>query len=283
MHTELTRLAREFEWRIQDLATQESGSRLWMLHTRTPEASIYSDATWQETDELLDESWWYLTRNQIIKKTLDRSGVHGPIWDIGCGSGVVARFLNDQGLATVGVEPSFGGAQLTSRRGVTAVCGSLEGLVLPDESLEAVAMFDVLEHLKDRDSAIQEIRRVLKPNGHLILTLPALKILWSEFDETGGHYLRYNRSTIRKELESHGFRVRSMGYFFASTVLPLLVLRVLPYRLGRRKAIATESSLGSSGGALGRLASRIEVLLASRVPFGSSLIVVAERHDRMTV
>ncbi len=51
-----------------------------------------------------------------------------------------------------------------------------------------------------------------------------------------------------QELELHGFEVVRCGYFFALTVIPLLLLRALPYRLGIRKSVATEATLGASGG-----------------------------------
>jgi hypothetical protein len=93
-----------------------------------------------------------------------------------------------------------------------------------------------------------------------------------------GHYLRYNKRSIKKELESNGFEVVRMGYFFTLTVLPLFVLRALPYRLGIRKAVGTEATLGASGGLLGKAAAWLEQRIAFRTPLGSSLLVVARKR-----
>ena len=139
-------------------------------------------------------------------------------------------------------------------------------------------MLDVLEHLDDREKALTEVHRVLTPNGRLVLTVPAIASLWSQFDVDAGHYLRYNKRSIKKELESNGFEVIRMGYFFALTVLPLFVLRALPYRLGVRKAAGTEATLGASGGILGRVATWIERVIAMKTPIGSSLLVVARKR-----
>jgi len=277
MHPELARLQRDYGWRPEAVATPDSDVNLWLTPQSLGSTTAYSDAKWEERDALLDDSWWYHTRNLIIQRALMSCAVEGPIWDVGGGSGVVARFLNGQGITAFGVEPTRAGALLAARRGVTSFCCSLDDLKLPDNSISAIAMFDVLEHIQHRDDVLREICRVLKPAGYLILTLPALQMLWSQFDVNERHFLRYNRRTIRLELEENGFVIRRLGYFFVLTVLPLVLLRAIPYRLGRRKSVGTETSLAASGGFIGTIAGWIERRVAMRSPFGSSLLVVAQK------
>lgn len=277
MHPELERLQRDHGWQPESVATRDSEPNLWSIGNSVQSDSAYSDAKWEEMDALLDDSWWYHTRNLIIQRALVSCSVRGAIWDVGGGTGVVAKFLNAQGFTALGVEPSRAGALLTARRGVTSFCCSLDDLRLPSDSISAVAMFDVLEHLEHRDDILQEIRRVLQPAGHLILTLPALRMLWSQFDVEVGHFLRYNRHTIRRELEKNGFTIHQLGYFYALTVLPLIFLRAIPYRLGRRQSIGTETSLAASGGLVGMIAGWIERKIAMWSPFGSSLLVIARK------
>ena len=277
MHPELERLERDFSWRLQNVASLDDKSGSWCISTTVIDASVYSDEQWVTMDSLLDESWWYHTRNFIIHETLRIHGIEGPVWDIGGGSGVVAKYLDGHGIPTAVIEPSYGGAALAAKRGVLSVCAAFEKLRLPKSSLHAVSMFDVLEHVEDRESLLREVHRVLVPGGHLVLTLPALQTLWSQFDEDGGHFLRYSKRVIARELNRNGFEVCRTGYFFLLTVLPLFLLRVVPYRLGLRRAVATESTLGASGGLIGRFAARVEQLLAMRAPFGSSLLVIAKK------
>ena len=277
MHPELERLQRDYGWQPETVATPDSDVNLWLIPQSLGSTTAFSDSIWEEIDALLDDSWWYRTRNLIIQRALVSCAVEGPIWDVGGGSGVVARFLNDQGITALGVEPTRTGAALAARRGVTSFCCSLEDLSLPDNSISAIAMFDVLEHIEHRGDALREVRRVLQPAGHLILTLPALQTLWTQRDVDGGHFLRYNRRTIRLELEENGFVIRRLGYFFALTVLPLVLLRAIPYRLGHRKSIGRETSLAASGGFIGTIAGWIERRVAMRSPFGSSLLVVAQK------
>lgn len=275
MHDELKRLERNFGWRPETHLFWDDSNHMWESSRSAREASAYSDEKWESMDALLEDSWWYRTRNFIILNELESSQTFGAAWDIGCGSGVVSKFLNENGVATIGLEPSRQGAVLSARRGVVSFCASISELQLPDDSLDLVTMFDVLEHVESREAVLAEVRRVLKPGGRIVLTVPALKSLWSQFDVDGGHFIRYSRRSLRNELERAGFEVARTGYFFFLTVLPLYVLRVIPYRLGMRRAVATEATLRASGDAIGRAAAWLERRLAMRLPFGSSVLAIA--------
>ena len=135
----------------------------------------------------------------------------------------------------------------------------------------------MLGHVTNRQDFLQEILRVLVPGGYFIVTVPALELLWSHADVGAGHYLRYSRRTLRKELGMYGFKVLSRGYFFTLTVPPLLFIRALPYRLGLRVYDSNNSILRASGGILGKIAGCIEIAWAGHVPFGSSLLTVARK------
>lgn len=277
MHPELERLERDFGWRPTTVANWDDRQNVWIGLEQEIDKSVYEDRA-MESLALLDDSWWYRTRNNIILSALQGLQVTGSLWDVGSGNGVVARFLGAKGRTTIGVEPSRAGAIACARRGVLSFCASIEHLQLPNSSLENVSMLDVLEHLDNREKALAEVHRILTSSGRFVLTVPAIASLWSQFDVDAGHYLRYNKRSIRKELESNGFEVIRMGYFFALTVLPLFVLRALPYRLGVRKAVGTEATLGASGGTLGRVATWIERAIAMKTPIGSSLLVVARKR-----
>ena len=277
VNSELDRLQSEFGWRPEAVALSDVATGVWTNSRFRPEKSVYSDSQWTEFDVHLDESWWYNTRNKIILDGLRRHFLGGVLWDIGCGSGVVGKFLRDNGFEVMGIEPSAAGATLAARRGITTFQGNLQDLSLPGNSIGAISMFDVLEHLENRQSALAEIHRVLQPEGLLFLSLPALQLLWSQFDEDGGHFLRYNKRVIRQELAENGFQIVESRYFFVLTVIPLLVLRVIPYRFGMRRALATGATLSAAGGMLGRISSWAEQRWTSRAPFGSSLFVVARK------
>lgn len=276
MHPELRRLTSEFGWRQGEYGNSEDYQSMVASTQAIQQGSVFTKSQWLRMDRHTNRSWWYRTRNYIILDALRRHQIGPCVWDIGCGSGVVSSFLAQEGISVVGVEPSFAGASMATERGIHTINTDLRGLCLPSESLFTISMFDVLEHFEDRDSELREIQRVLMPGAHLVLTVPALMMLWSEFDDRG-HRIRYSKKSIRRELERNGFVIEEVGYFFLLTILPLILLRVIPYRMGRRRSVGSDITLGADGGLLGKMAFLLERSLAMRIPIGSSLLIVARK------
>ena len=233
-----------------------------------------------EQMEVLDSGeggWWYVTRNRVLQSVLHDFPTDGVLWDVGSGSGIVTKFILDQVGEAIGIEPNLHGAQLCARRGAPSIHGVLQDLKLPDNSLAGLGMFDVLEHLEDREGMLKEIYRVLKPGGRLYLTLPALQSLWSTYDEIDGHQLRYDRKAAREEVESAGFRIEYNRFFFLISLPVLFLVRVVPYRLGRRPIISKEKMVSGTGGALGKLVTLFELWWSKVGLIGTSLLVVARK------
>lgn len=157
------------------------------------------------------------------------------MWEIGAGDGNVAFPLRTKGLAVITVEPLRGGAETTARAGFHSYCQTLDKLNLPDNSIQALGIFDVLEHLPQPEVVLAEIHRVLKPGGVLITTVPANQWLFSDFDTSIGHFLRYSRKGLEVSLNEAGFKNHKIEFLFFLFVLPAFVLRRLPYLLGRRR------------------------------------------------
>ena len=279
MHPELERLEREFSWRMEDILTYDSEKSIWCSSDLSNKATAYGDEQWSSLDELLEAGWWTRVRNRIIERELRNSDVHPAIWDIGGGTGIVSSHLRRAGFSPLGVEPTLLAAIVATQRGVDTLSAELFELRLPTSGIHAVSMFDVLEHLDSRHDVLQEIHRILKPGGHLVITVPALSMLWSQHDVELGHRVRYSKTALRAELARSGFEVHKIGYFFWLTVLPLVFLRSIPYRLGFRRVVGQESALAANGGKVGNLLARLELATALHVPFGSSLLVVARKSQ----
>ena len=228
-------------------------------------------------DSASSSSWWFETRNLLIHKYVKSSPNMGYLWDIGSGPGVVSSYLQNHDIPCIAVEPSRGGVLASAKRGVPSIESDLESLQIPDASVGRIGLFDVLEHIELRDDFLREIWRVLSPDGSLILTVPALNWLWSAADEHAGHFIRYSQRSIRRELAKNGFKIQRSQYFFASLVLPLLLLRALPYRLKFKQPVNDETLLETNGGLLGKLVQHFEVRLSRFFSLGTSLIVVAQK------
>ena len=271
------------------LLLNRDSKRSWILgHARNlfvreqsigTSSTAYSDELMKMLDVGATSSWWYETRNQVIWHVMRRYPISGALWDIGSGLGEVSSYLTSVGVECVAVEPNRLGAQVSSEKGVLSIQGDLHALELPVSSIEAVGLFDVLEHLDNADKVLSEIYRVLGSEGKLFITVPATKWLWSASDDLVGHHGRYTRKKIRQQLKNAGFEVLSIRYFFFSLVLPILILRAVPYRLGVRSLIDDTKLVQKKSGWISRLITKVEVALCGKIPIGTSLVIVATKKS----
>jgi SAM-dependent methyltransferase len=194
-----------------------------------------------QTHRAEDRHWWYQGRRRVLERAIARLGLPAGarILDAGCGSGRNMVELARHGAVT-GVELSPTSVRLARERD----CGEvLEGSVLDmpfdQGSFDLTVSLDVIEHLQDDVAALRELRRVTKPGGALLVTVPAYQWLWSGHDEINHHHRRYNRRTLLAAAESAGWREERSSHF-NSLLLPIaIMLRALE----RLKPSTTKSSL----------------------------------------
>ncbi|AXE90495.1 class I SAM-dependent methyltransferase [Streptomyces sp. Go-475] len=100
------------------------------------------------------------------------------VLDVGCGDGTAAQTAARElhGHHVIGIDWSQDALRRAAPRLSAAVRGELSGRGLPvaTASVDAVLFSEVIEHLVDPDSALDELRRVLRPGGHLMLSTPNL-------------------------------------------------------------------------------------------------------------
>jgi SAM-dependent methyltransferase len=163
-----------------------------------------------------DPEPWEWERRRALLLGAARPGER--VLDLGCGAGRFVAALRDAGADPVGIEL----AEAALERGRRNVPGADLRLVAPDGSLplehgsiDLVWCSEVLEHVADTEHLLLETRRVLRPGGRLLATVPfhgrvkaaliGLLRFDTHFDPVGQHLRFYTRSSLARTLDGAGF------------------------------------------------------------------------------
>lgn len=179
---------------------------------------------------LEDTYWWFQGRQAIIsallKVYLPFKPRPGRVLDVGCGTGLTMERYAE--LKPIGLDFSTEALRFCRSRGTTRVLrGDVCRLPFPDNYFDLVFALDIMEHVERDDLMIQEIRRVLRPGGCLIATVPAHPDLWSDHDDALHHHRRYTPDTLLALLRLGGLKPRKFSYAITFTYFPIRVFRKL--------------------------------------------------------
>jgi len=237
--------------------------------------------TYAITYEEEHKHWWFVGRRRIIAAFVEsicrKINVERPrILDVGCGTGANLELLSEFGDAE-GVDVSPQAIEFCHLRGLEQVhLGAAEQLPQPDASFDLVTALDVVEHLDNDVGGLREMRRVLRPNGRLLLFVPAFMFLWGVQDDVSNHRRRYTRNGLRRAVRAAGFEVERLTYANLTFFAPTLLGRVLMRITGVRPASEANINIAALNGPLGQvLGSERHILRHANLPFGVSLICVA--------
>jgi SAM-dependent methyltransferase len=180
-----------------------------------------------------DGHWWYRGRRRIIRAELDKLALPAGarVLDAGCGSGRTLQELLRYDGELYGIEFDPDAAEIARERSVAEIrIGRIEELPWEDGFFDLITCLDVIEHTPDDRSALRELRRACKPGGHLLMTVPAYRALWSLHDIVNHHYRRYERRTLRPVAVETGWRVCRMTSFNSLLLAPAAAVRLTQRR-----------------------------------------------------
>lgn len=196
--------------------------------------------------------------------------------EIGAGTGTFSELLLSlpQVKRLVAIEPSANNFPLLSKRlegdaRVRVVKGYLEDSA-PPESADSLVAVNVLEHIERHDEFLRRTWEVARPNGTLLLFVPAMPAIFGSLDRAFEHFRRYTRASLRERIESANWRIESLAYMNLPGILPWFVAgKVL-----RRTSIA-----GGEARLYDRLVVPVAAAIEDRVsvPIGQSLIAIARK------
>jgi 2-polyprenyl-3-methyl-5-hydroxy-6-metoxy-1,4-benzoquinol methylase len=205
------------------------------------------------------------------------------IVEVGAGGGAFSEMLlgeNPESIALV--EPSTMFAELSRKMADSpdkakvslhhAVFQTAAAEIVARHRPDTIVYVNVLEHVEDDLGELRAMNEALTSNGHILIFVPALMGLYSDFDKHIGHFRRYRKAELEGKCREAGFEVVKSRYFDFAGILPWYV----KFKIMR----ATELNPGAVA-AYDRLAIPL-VRLFERivpVPIGKNVILAARKLD----
>jgi SAM-dependent methyltransferase len=174
--------------------------------------------------ELDERHWWYRARRNILAELIRRRIAlpeNPRILEIGCGTGHNLEMLRRFGRVD-GVEIDPAARAIASKRlGHQVMDARLPQLAgVDDGAYDLVALLDVLEHVEEDRAALASIAAKLRPEGRILITVPAHPWMWSAHDVVNHHQRRYTRGSLRKVIGEAGLKLEMLSWF-NSLLFPL--------------------------------------------------------------
>ena len=133
---------------------------------------------------------------ELRRKILEAVPPHARVLDVGCGVGETMTFLRDERHCICsGLDIAASAVSAVLEKGMQAKVAILPDIPYPDQSFDAVICTETLEHVTDTKAAIRSIRRVLRPGGLLVLSVPDGSV-----DEEATHVHRFTATKLRETL-----------------------------------------------------------------------------------
>ena len=165
------------------------------------------DGFYRQTARVEGRHWWFRHRRRIVTALLDQEvpsppGPDARALDVGCGTGGNLETIARRGYMTVGGDRSPLALELARRshREARLVCVDANRLgdSFAADSFDLVTVLNVLYHewIADEGDVLDQIRRVLRPGGWLLLTEPAFESLRRRHDRIDAGLRRYSRRRL---------------------------------------------------------------------------------------
>jgi SAM-dependent methyltransferase len=241
-----------------------------------------------------DSHWWFASRTRALNAVIEPLLLKTPdfrLLDVGCGAGNMIHHLSRYGKVK-GLEIDARPVKVArEERGYDVdLFDVTEPMPFDDNSFDAVTALDVIEHNKDDLAILADSYRILKPGGHMIITVPALMWLWSHNDDINAHVRRYTSKELKQKLTQTGFEVSRVTYnnFFVFPLAAALILlrrssksepELASHHLDEEEYQVEMEPASPPVNAVLTMVGQVEAALIRRVnlPIGTSLIAVGQK------
>jgi len=237
--------------------------------------------------------WWFASRTRALEAVMGQILPKRPdfrLLDIGCGAGNMIYHLSHYGQVK-GLEIDQRPVNKARERGYDVdLFDATQRMPFDDNTFDAITALDVIEHNEDDLAILADSYRILKPGGHMIITVPAFMWLWTHNDDLNAHIRRYTAAELKQKLSQTGFVTRRVTYnnfFIFPMAATLLLLRrsshteleLASHHVDEKEYQVEMEPASPLVNAILTLVGKVEAGLIRFVnlPVGTSLIAVGEK------
>lgn len=203
-------------------------------------STTFSSDRLQRLSEIEGNHFWFKGRRALIDNPLGTyiTNHKSLLLDLGCGTGDTIVRLAKRGFHPVGIDIRSEGLQTIKHVIPYIILLQADGIHIPIAhfTFDLAILLDVIEHIDDR-VLFSEIARVMKSNGFVIFSAPAIPWLWSFRDQATGHRKRYSRNDIERLVADIGFKLLDLRYYQFFLFPILFLFRILGRLWGRMRDI----------------------------------------------
>lgn len=144
------------------------------------------------------------------------------ILDLGCGTGNFIELLKQKNASVEGVDISTKATKIAKKKGLKIKTADLhKTFPYSKNNFDTITAGEIIEHIYDTDFFLREIKRILKPNGFLILSTPNIAtfgrrlmllfginpIIETSLEHSAGHIRYFTKKSLEQLLNKHGLEI----------------------------------------------------------------------------
>lgn len=261
-----------------------SSSELEAFYT-SPDVQKLSQVCWNETAESHRHVWgvWQEALN-LIEKLAGK----GVLLDVGCGTGQFLQFARRKGwqrLEGIELVPEIA-ERARSLSDAKIYTSTLLKADLPSHYYSGIVLWDIVEHLNDVESILQEVYRLLKPGGILLigtvnrhglslryLGVNALTVNPPE------HILFFSARGMKSILELTGFRVYKLSSFSIYLLEWITILSEILPKQKKEKSPAKVNKASLTDSSVFLIIMKIANTILSLTNLGDELVAIAQKPE----
>ena len=223
-----------------------------------------------------EKHWWFQARKKIIDQIISsiRLKKNNNILDFGAGSGVNLDMLEKYGLVDVHEQNKYARTIIKNKH--KKIKNLYSTLRIKKKFYDLILVADVIEHVKQPKNLLKNLKKFLKKDGRILITVPAYQFLFNKKDEALGHYRRYDKKHLKSELS--GFKIENISYFNTFLCLPIIMITLLNKLLKKDYIKEVETTPNSILNKLFYIIFVAEkyIIKYFNLPFGVSIYILAK-------